>query len=131
VKIITNLAGSSFRPQACIDNLRAAENGIPLILEADPANVHDPHAIKVLREQAAAAERKATEAIAQAQREAEQDAARKMKEQEDREANKKHCAAINRGAVAALVQGGVSEDIAKVVVTLIAQKLVPNVCISY
>jgi colicin import membrane protein len=84
-----------------------------------------------LTEQAAAAERKAAEAIAQAQRDAELQAARDRKDREDREANKRHCAAINRVAVQALVEGGLSEDLAKVAVTLIAKKQVPHISIKY
>lgn len=48
MKIIANLAGSSFRPQDCIDRLKAAKNGTALDLEAEPSNKFDPKAIKVL-----------------------------------------------------------------------------------
>lgn len=84
-----------------------------------------------LRDQAAAAEKKATEAIAAAQREAEQKETREKQEQEKREANKRHCGAINRKAVAALIEGGVNEEVAKIVITMIAQGKVPSVSISY
>lgn len=48
-----------------------------------------------------------------------------------REANKAHLTKINRAAVAALVKGGVTEDVAKLVVTMIAKGEVPAVSISY
>lgn len=51
--------------------------------------------------------------------------------QAKREANKAHLAKINRAAVAALVKGGVDEDVAKLVVTLIAKGEVPAVSINY
>jgi colicin import membrane protein len=51
--------------------------------------------------------------------------------QEARERNRAHKAKINREAVASLVAGGIAEDVAKSVVTMIAQGNVANVDISY
>ena len=51
--------------------------------------------------------------------------------QAKREANKAHLAKINRAAVAALVKGGLTEDVAKLVVTMIAKGEVPAVSIAY
>lgn len=48
-----------------------------------------------------------------------------------READKKHKAAINRAALEAFVAGGMTEECAKQAVTLIAQRKIPNVQISY
>lgn len=48
-----------------------------------------------------------------------------------REANKAHRARINRAAVDALVEGGLSDEQAKLCVTLIASGKVPAVSISY
>jgi colicin import membrane protein len=48
-----------------------------------------------------------------------------------REASRKHCAAINRAAVEALVAGGMTEDTARLAITLIAKKAVPAVSIKY
>ena len=48
-----------------------------------------------------------------------------------REANKAHKGAINRAAVAAFVAGGMTEECAKLAVTLIAQGKVENISISY
>lgn len=84
---------------------------------------------KVEAEQRAAAAEKETEE--RLRREATELAEKEAAETARREADKKHRSAINRGAVAALVKGGLSDDAAKQAVTLIAQKAVPNITISY
>lgn len=84
-----------------------------------------------LRLQAEAAERRATEAKAEAIREAEQKAADERAEAAKREANKRHRAKINKAALDAFVRGGIAEDTAKAVITLIAQREIPNVIIQY
>lgn len=78
-----------------------------------------------------AAERKAAEAAAQAKREMEQKAERERAEQQRREEDKKHRAKINNEALAAFVSNGISDDLAKQVVTLIAAREIPNVRIEY
>ena len=86
------------------------------------------------REKAEAEQRAATaakDAEERVRREAADRAVKEAAEADAREADKKHHAAVNRAAVAALVKGGLPEDMAKQVVTLIAQKTVPNVSISY
>jgi hypothetical protein len=91
---------------------------------------------------AARAERQAKEAAERAERQAaaavkaEQDrvAAAELAaaaEQARREKDKKHKAAINRAALAALVAGGLPEECAKQCVTLIASGKVPAVSITY
>lgn len=52
-------------------------------------------------------------------------------EQRRREANTQHLAKINRNAVAAFVTGGIPEEVAKQVVTLIAKKTIPAITITY
>lgn len=52
-------------------------------------------------------------------------------EQQKREANKSHKAAINRQAMQDLIAGGIAEDCAKAVITLIAKGKVSNVDIHY
>ena len=55
-----------------------------------------------------------------------------LEEVAKREANKKHKAKINRGALDALIKGaGLNEAQAQAVVELIAKKMVPNVTINY
>jgi len=60
--------------------------------------------------------------------EAEAQAAR---EQAKREADKNHKAAINRAALAAMVENGISEECAKTCIKLIASGKIPNVEINY
>lgn len=81
------------------------------------------------------AEQRATQAEEQAKanaaREAEAQAQREKEEAEKREANKQHNAKINNQAVKALLATGITEEQAKAVVTLIAQRKVPNITIAY
>lgn len=79
-------------------------------------------------QQAARREQEAVEA------ERERVAAAKAAEEAEtarREADKKHKAAINRGAAEAFVAGGLSQEAARTAVTLIAQRSIPNVSIQY
>lgn len=48
-----------------------------------------------------------------------------------READKEHRATVNRAAVAALVEGGIPQDIARTVITLIAKQAIPGLQINY
>lgn len=83
------------------------------------------------KEAAERAERQAAEAV---RREQERVAAAELAasaEQARREKDKKHKAAINRAALTAIVAGGLTEDTAKIVVTLIASGKVPAVSIAY
>lgn len=77
------------------------------------------------------AERRATEAAQQAIRDQEAKAAKEAADAAARERDTKHRASVNRGAVDALVAAGIDKDVAKQVVTLIAKRAVPAVCISY
>lgn len=92
-------------------------------------------AAETAERQKAEAEERATNAAREAEervrREAADRAVKEAAEAEAREADKKHRAATNRAAVAAFVKGGLSEEMAKQAVTLIAQKAVPNVSITY
>ena len=53
------------------------------------------------------------------------------KEAKRREADKAHKTAINRAALDAFMAGGMTEECAKLAVTLIAKKAIPAVSISY
>ncbi|MBS4017477.1 MAG: hypothetical protein KGZ68_04485 [Dechloromonas sp.] len=77
------------------------------------------------------AKRAAEEAAAKAKRDAEEARRREEEEAREREANRKHRASINNVAVAALITGGVPEDAAKLAVTLIAKRMIPNIQINY
>lgn len=84
-----------------------------------------------LRQQAERAERLAAETEARIKREAKEAADRAAAETAAREADKAHKTKVNRAAVVALVGGGVPEDVARTVVTLIAKRSIPAVTISY
>lgn len=58
-------------------------------------------------------------------------AAEILRQQEAREADKAHRASINRAALDAFMAEGMPEDCAKQAVTLIAQRKIPNIAISY
>lgn len=84
-----------------------------------------------LKLQAEQAERRAAEAEAKAKRDAEAKIAAEQAETAKREADKAHMANINNEAVAALVANGLPDDVAKQVVTLIAQRKIPHVSMRY
>lgn len=71
------------------------------------------------------------EAKEKAEREQREETERVAKEAMRREADKAHKGKINRTAVAALMDGGMSEETAKQAITLIAGKKIPNVTIAY
>lgn len=82
-----------------------------------------------------AAEQRAVEAAAKAKADAEREIAarqaREAAETKRREEDRAHRASVNRAALEALIAGGIAEDIAKSVITLIATGKVPAVRISY
>jgi len=84
-----------------------------------------------LKLKAERAEREANETEERMKREAEEQKRREEQEAEKREQNKKHKAKINNAAVKALLDGGMDEEQAKMAITLIAKREVPNVIISY
>lgn len=81
------------------------------------------------------AEARAVRAVAQAKADAEREAAarqqREAADQREREADRAHRAQIHRTALDAMVEGGIAEDIAKIVITLIATGKVPAINIRY
>lgn len=104
---------------------------------------------QIAKEEAERREREHQEAIDKAKREAEQERQRiqdeykrkeeerlaeKRRQQEEverRQADKKNRAAINRAAMKAMTDGGLTEECAKQAVTLIAKGQVPGVTINY
>lgn len=78
------------------------------------------------------AEARAAAQAAAAEQARKDEEARQKAEQERREANRRHCSAINRKAAAAIAtQAEVSEAAAQVIVTLIVQGKIPAVSIAY
>jgi len=84
-----------------------------------------------LKLKAETAERRAAEAEAKARRDAEEKSAREAAEAVKREQDKAHRSKINKAARDALMVGGLDQDAAEKVVTMIAQRAVPNVSIAY
>lgn len=76
-------------------------------------------------------EKRAAEAVEAEQRRVAEAEAQEAQEAKKREADKAHKTTINRAAVAAFVAGGMTEECAKLAVTLIAKKTIPAVAISY
>lgn len=91
---------------------------------------------KLAAEQRAAQAIKDAEARAEAAAQAERkriadEAAAAKAEEERREADKAHKGRVNRAALKALIDGGMTEDAAKMAITLIAQGKIPSVRIIY
>ena len=84
-----------------------------------------------LQREKEAAERRAAETEARLKREAEQAKARDEADARAREADIEHRRSINREAMAALVKGGLDETYAMLAVSLIAERKIPRVTISY
>ena len=82
-----------------------------------------------------AAEQRQAEAVAKAQRDEiarqEAEAARVKLEAEAREADLEHKKKTNRAALEAFVAGGMTEECAKQAITLIAQRKIPAIAITY
>jgi len=84
-----------------------------------------------LRRQAEEAEQRARAAGLLAKQEFEAKRAEEAAEAAARESDREHRSAINRAALDAFVEFGLAPEVAKQVVTLIAQRVIPNVTISY
>ena len=82
-----------------------------------------------------AAARRAEEAAEQARQEerrrADAAAAEIVRQQEARERDEAHRRSINRTALDAFIAGGMTQECAKQAITLIAQRKIPNIAISY
>lgn len=109
----------------------AERRELELKLAAERAEREKAEAIQREQKAKADAERKAAEAVeAEKRRVAEQQAA-EAAEAKRRTKDVAHKTAINRAALDAFVQGGLTEECAKQAVTLIAKKAIPAVSISY
>ena len=128
--------------QAAAQEREAENQRLQLKLQAEQAERarEQAEADRVATEQRMEQERQAAarrqeEAAEQARQEerrrADAAAAEIVRQQEAREADKAHKAKINRAALEAFISGGMPEACAKQAVTLIAQRKIPNVSISY
>jgi hypothetical protein len=77
------------------------------------------------------AENSARETEARIKREQEVAAKKEQEELERRERNKRHAAKINNEAIADFIKGGLTDEMAKIAVILIAKKEIRNVQINY
>lgn len=109
----------------------AERRELELKLQAERAEREKAEAIQREQQAKADAERQAAEAVAAEQRRVAAQAAADAKEAERRERDKAHKTAINRAALDAFVTGGMTEECAKLAVTLIAKKAIPAISISY
>ena len=109
----------------------AERRELELKLAAERAEREKAEAIQREQQAKADAERREAEAIAAEQRRVAAIAEAEAKEAKRREADKAHKTAINRAALDAFVAGGMTEECAKLAVTLIAKKAIPAVCITY
>ncbi|GLO52524.1 hypothetical protein PPUN110474_39250 [Pseudomonas putida] len=140
-------AAAARREQELIDQAaaqeREAENQrLQLKLQAEQAEraaaqaeADRQAALRQAEAERQAAARRAEEAAEQARqderRRADAAAAEILRQQEAREADKAHRASINRAALEAFMAEGMPEACAKQAVTLIAQRKIPNIAISY
>lgn len=109
----------------------AERRELELKLAAERAEREKSEAVQREQQAKADAERKAAEAVeAEKRRMAEKEAA-EVAEAKRREQDKAHKGAINRAAMEAFINGGMSEDAAKLAVTLIAKKAIPAISIAY
>lgn len=109
----------------------AERRELELKLAAERAEREKAEAIQREQQAKADAERREAEAVAAEQRRVAAIAEAEAKEAKRREADKAHKTAINRAALDAFVAGGMTEECAKLAVTLIAKKAIPAVSISY
>lgn len=113
-----------------------AENAERRRIEAEQAAIRREQeaAARAEAEKIAAVEaEKARAAAAKRAEEARAAAAKRAEEEEQarREANKRHCAEINRSAMNAFIENGVDAEQAKLVVSLIAKGMIPAISIKY
>ncbi|GLO03344.1 hypothetical protein PPUJ13061_32420 [Pseudomonas putida] len=128
--------------QAAAQEREAENQRLQLRLQAEQAERAAAQAeadrqatLRQAEEERQAAARRAEEAAEQARQEerhrADAAAAEILRQQEARERDKNHRRNINRAALEAFVAGGMTEECAKQAITLIAERKIPNIQISY
>lgn len=98
---------------------------------ADKAQREADEKVAKAQADAEAADKRAADTEARLKKEADDKRAHEDAERLRREEDKQHRATINRAALDALVAGGISEDVAKQVLILIATRAIPAVTIFY
>lgn len=109
----------------------AERRELELKLAAERAEREKVEAIQREQQAKADAKRQEAEAVAAEQRRVAAIAEAEAREAARRESDKAHKTTVNRVAMDAFVQGGMTEDCAKLAVTLIAKKAIPAVSINY
>ena len=145
-KVAAELAAQELINKAELDKKEAEEAQAKAKLQAEESErlrieavEQQKIAAKIAEERRVEAEKLAIQGAAQAAENArfaeverqKQEDAQALAEQKKREANKKHKGLINRGIVDVLVNSGISEEDAKMVVTLAAKMKLPNLTINY
>jgi hypothetical protein len=97
----------------------------------DEAEAADRRAEQEKIESQKRAEAAAKKAAEDERRRIEEEEAEQKRLAEAHEADKNHRIKINRAALVALVAGGLSEEDAKLAITMIAKKQVPNIYVAY
>lgn len=117
------------REQALRQQAEAAEQAR---IQAEEDRIATEQRAEQERTDAARREREAAErAREEERRRADAAAAEIVRQQDARESDETHRRTINRTALEAFIAGGVPEACAKQAVTLIAQRKIPNITISY
>lgn len=120
---------AAVREQELIDQAAAQQRAIE---QAEANRIAAEQRAEQERQDAARrAEEAAERARQDERRRADAAAAEILRQQEAREADKAHRASINRAALEAFIAEGMPEACAKQAVTLIAQRKIPNIAISY
>ena len=109
----------------------AERRELELRLAAERAEREKAEAIQREQQAKADSERRAAEAVEAEKRRVAAQAAADAAEVKRRERDKAHKTSINRAALEAFVAGGMTEECAKLAVTLIAKKTIPAVSIAY
>lgn len=109
----------------------AERRELELKLAAERAEREKAEAIQREQQAKADTERRAAEAVEAEKRRVAAQADAEAAEAKRRERDKAHKASINRAALEAFVEGGMTEECAKLAVTLIAKKAIPAVHITY
>jgi hypothetical protein len=113
----------------------AAQQALQLKLAAEQAEANRLAVIQQAEQDRIAAEKRQAEAVERARlaeiARVKAEADEIIRQQNAREADQAHKKAINRAALEAFIAGGMTEECAKQAITLIAQRKIPAVSISY
>lgn len=131
----SELAAKEAAAKAEYDRIQLQAKATEAARVAAQAEADRVAAIQQAEQDRIAAEKRQAEAVEQARlaeiARQEAEAAEVIRQQEAREADKAHKAKINRAALDAFIAGGMTDECARQAVTLIAQRKIPNISITY